>query len=72
LVVYADAVLAPPVARECFQPIAAQCCEVFEASRRLEAVKPDLCLSCETRELLDALAAGKPFGPAVPVAYDHR
>jgi hypothetical protein len=72
LVVYADAVLASPAARECFQPIAAQNGKVFQAGRYLQAVKPDLCLSCETGELPDVLAARKAFGPAVPVAHDHR
>jgi hypothetical protein len=51
--------------------IVAQSGKVFQAGRYLQAVKPDLCLSCETGEFPDVLAAGKAFGPAVPVAHYH-
>jgi hypothetical protein len=59
LVIDADAVLPPPVTIEGFKPIAAKRAQVFQAVRCLKAIKPNLRLSCETRQLFDRLAVGE-------------
>jgi hypothetical protein len=37
LVVNTDAVLAPPIALQCFQPVAGQSGEIFQARRRVQS-----------------------------------
>jgi hypothetical protein len=52
LVIDADAVLTGTIAFESFQSVSANCSEVFETRRRIEAVESNLGLSGETGKLL--------------------
>jgi hypothetical protein len=71
LVIDADAVLAGSITLESFQSVSADCGEVLETGRRIEAVKPHLSLSRETGKLLDVFASGETGGLPVPVTHDH-
>jgi hypothetical protein len=70
-IIDANAVLAFPITMEWLEPVAGEHSKVFQAYRGIQAIKPDLCLSCETGELPDVFAFGKTLGLLVPVARDH-
>jgi hypothetical protein len=55
LVVDTDAVLALPIAFQCFQPVARQSGEIFQARRRVQSL----------------FAISKALGFAIPVTDDH-
>jgi hypothetical protein len=71
LVVDPDAVLAPAVARQSFQPIAAESGKVFETGCRLKPIKPKLDLSRKSGEFLDSVAPGETLRSGIAVAQDH-
>ena len=71
LVIDADAVLALPIALQCFQPVARQGSEIFQARRCVQSFQPRLGLTCEAGKILHVLATGKTLGFSIPVADDH-
>jgi hypothetical protein len=72
LVIDADAVLAPSVALEGFQPIAGQGRKVFQARRYFQPVQTDFRLSPETGKFPNVLPIGETFGFSVSVTHDHQ
>jgi hypothetical protein len=60
------------IAFESFQSVSANCGEIPETGRRIEAVEPNLGLSSETGKLLDVFARGETGGLTVPVAHNHQ
>ena len=62
LVIDAGAVLAMPIALQCFQPVARQGGKIFQARRCVQSFQPRLGLTCEAGKILRVFALGKTLG----------
>src|SRR5436190_13885557 len=71
LVVDANAVLALPVATECFESIAWQAGKILKCCRRLETVELELRGPFKGGERLGSLPGGESSGSFVPIPQDH-